>query len=106
MPANSPSDGGWEFFDFAWFHGGTSRLLTAFEAANLVVERLDTRRVARGRSRCCRTTRCPAKRKKLFGGRQGRKNYWLMLAGLYFDDKAEWEQFILPKLDYLATYEP
>jgi hypothetical protein len=42
----------------------------------------------------------------IFGARLGKKTYWLMIAGLHFDDRAEWEQFIKPKLEYLTTYEP
>lgn len=40
----------------------------------------------------------------VFGGRKGKKTYSIMIAGLYFDDAAEWEQFIQPKLDYLVSY--
>jgi hypothetical protein len=42
----------------------------------------------------------------IFGGRSGRKTYWLMLGGVYFDDAEEWERFISPKLHYLVSYEP
>jgi hypothetical protein len=42
----------------------------------------------------------------IFGARLGKKTYWVMIAGLHFDDPSEWEQFIKPKLDYLEKYEP
>lgn len=40
----------------------------------------------------------------VFGGRKGKKTYSIMIAGIYFDDRDEWEQFIQPKLDYLVNY--
>ncbi len=42
----------------------------------------------------------------VFAARLKNKTYWVMIAGLYFDDTNEWARFIQPKLDYLATYDP
>jgi hypothetical protein len=42
----------------------------------------------------------------VFGTRLGKKTYWFMVAGLYFEDRSQWEEFIAPKLRYLETYDP
>lgn len=44
----------------------------------------------------------------VFGARSGRRIYWLLVSGLYFDadSRDEWEAFISPKLEYLESYEP
>lgn len=44
----------------------------------------------------------------IFGTRSGRKIYWLLLSGVYFDADSpeEWAEFISPKLEYLESYEP
>lgn len=42
----------------------------------------------------------------IFGARLGKKTYWFMIAGLYFEERSDWEEFIGPKLRYLETYDP
>jgi hypothetical protein len=38
--------------------------------------------------------------------RDGRKTYALVLAGLYFEDPADWKELLGPKLQQLAGYSP
>ena len=41
-----------------------------------------------------------------FVARSGRRVFMLMLAGAYFDDAAEFEEFLTPVLEHLDEYDP
>ena len=42
----------------------------------------------------------------IFTTRLGKKTYLFMIAGLYFEERSDWEEFIAPKLQYLEKYDP
>lgn len=42
----------------------------------------------------------------VFTARDGRKTYFLVLAGLYFEDAEDWKKLVEPKLLQLAGYSP
>jgi len=42
----------------------------------------------------------------IFTMREGRKTYFLVMTGLYFDDAEDWKKLFAPKLEQLAGYSP
>ena len=42
----------------------------------------------------------------IFTVRDGRKTYFLVMTGLYFDDAEDWRKLVAPKLEQLAGYSP
>ena len=42
----------------------------------------------------------------IFTVRDGRKTYFLVMTGLYFDDPEDWKKLVAPKLEQLAGYSP
>ncbi|MFL6566928.1 MAG: hypothetical protein ACJ8G5_18475 [Burkholderiales bacterium] len=42
----------------------------------------------------------------IFTVRDGRKTYFLVMTGLYFDDAEDWKKLVAPKLEQLAGYSP
>lgn len=42
----------------------------------------------------------------IFTLRDGRKTYFLVMTGLYFDDPEDWKKLVAPKLEQLAGYSP
>jgi hypothetical protein len=41
-----------------------------------------------------------------FTTRDGRKTYFVVVTGLYFDDAEDWKKLVAPKLEQLAGYSP
>ena len=42
----------------------------------------------------------------IFTARDGRKTYFLVMTGLYFDDPEDWKKLVAPKLEHFAGYSP
>jgi hypothetical protein len=42
----------------------------------------------------------------IFTTRDGRKTYFVVVTGLYFDDAEDWKKLVAPKLEQLAGYSP
>ena len=42
----------------------------------------------------------------IFTTRDGRKTYFIVVTGLYFDDAEDWKKLFAPKLEQLAGYSP
>jgi len=42
----------------------------------------------------------------VFGTRVGKKVYFVLLAGAYFDDPEQWSDWVMPKLRYMEAYNP
>jgi len=42
----------------------------------------------------------------IFTARDGRKTYFLVMTGLYFDDAEDWKKLVAPKLEHFAGYSP
>jgi hypothetical protein len=42
----------------------------------------------------------------IFTVRDGRKTYFLVMTGFYFDDAEDWKKLVAPKLEQLAGYSP
>ena len=42
----------------------------------------------------------------IFTARDGRKTYFIVMTGLYFDDAEDWKKLVAPKLEQLAGYSP
>ena len=42
----------------------------------------------------------------VFTTRDGRKTYFIVMTGLYFDDAEDWKKLFAPKLEQLASYSP
>ena len=42
----------------------------------------------------------------VFGARLGKKVYFVLLAGAYFDEPRQWANWVTPKLDYMKRYSP
>ncbi|HEY7240130.1 MAG TPA: hypothetical protein VH600_13240 [Burkholderiales bacterium] len=42
----------------------------------------------------------------IFTTRDGRKTYFIVVTGLYFDDPEDWRKLVAPKLEQLAGYSP